>query len=384
MLSINDTISSNGSTTIQYDYYPLSQDRVSPTWNDPDDPETAQWMLTIGCMMRDIMHSFLVVGDFKVMQELDEVSQVLFYGFFKKDCGGEGVDENLDNLSPSSQEIMESKLETVDATTGAPLVSMLDINAVRDLVDDGVLSPRMDKMQKNDVWGQGEQTVETYDVSDINVEMCQLNLDKVDVLSATYLYSYIRGSEATVILDMLRGNAVKAKDTVEGLLVLIDKFCSTDLSVVKVIFLPRLFALLSCCSVSEDKRFANALLIKAEMWLAKAKEERTSDSIRAFYSAAKPSLPGIRHLHVSDSGEWMLMVVVALRLCGEGKWISAIEEFESAINEMKEINDKSLMYQIRLLLCWAFFMIGDITGFHVSTSDTMSNSLENNLIILMI
>ena len=58
------------------------------------------------------------------------------------------------------------------------------------------------------------------------------------------------------------------------------------------------------------------------------------------------------------------MVVVAMRLCGEGKWEGATEELESALLELKEINDKTSAFQVRILYAWALFLTGDIQGFH--------------------
>ena len=109
---------------------------------------------------------------------------------------------------------------------------------------------------------------------------------------------------------------------------------------------------------------ANRSLIQAELWLSKAKETDIDQAIAQYYGRARPVLGGLRECHADDTGEWVLMVVVAMRLCGEGKWEGAIEELESALLDLKEINDKTSAFQVRILYAWALFMTGDIQGFH--------------------
>jgi hypothetical protein len=86
--------------------------------------------------------------------------------------------------------------------------------------------------------------------------------------------------------------------------------------------------------------------IKAELWLSKAKEDAVAAAMSQYYVVQSSSRSDRnRSDDRVDNGEWLLMVVVAQRLCGEGKWEGACEEFESALKELKDINDKTTSFQ---------------------------------------
>ena len=185
-------------------------------------------------------------------------------------------------------------------------------------------------------------------------------------MRASYIHSFVRGQEALAIMHILRGNAFRALEMVEDAINIVHGACTEKerCHVLQAICFPRLYALRSCCYPLESKSLANRSLIQAELWLSKAKESSTKYAIAQYYGCDRPNLMGIRDLHTIDNGEWVLMVVVAMRLCGEGKWDGALEEFDGAIAELKEVNDKTALFQVRILYSWALFLMGDITGFH--------------------
>ena len=167
-------------------------------------------------------------------------------------------------------------------------------------------------------------------------------------------------------MHILRGNASKALEMVDDAINVVHGACTEKerCHVLQAICFPRLYALRSCCYPLESKSLSNRSLIQAELWLSKAKESSTKRAITQYYGCDRPFLMGLRELQAVDNGEWVLMVVVAMRLCGEGKWDGALEEFDGAIAELKEINDKTALFQVRILYSWALFLMGDITGFH--------------------
>ena len=189
---------------------------------------------------------------------------------------------------------------------------------------------------------------------------------RLKFVRASYLHSFVRGQEALAIMHILRGNAPKALEMVEDAINVVHGACTEKerCHVLQAICFPRLYALRSCCYPLESKSLSNRSLIQAELWLSKAKESSTKRAISQYYGCDRPLLMGVRDLHAIDNGEWVLMVVVAMRLCGEGKWDGALEEFDGAISELKEVNDKTALFQVRILYSWALFLMGDITGFH--------------------
>jgi hypothetical protein len=189
---------------------------------------------------------------------------------------------------------------------------------------------------------------------------------KAGFIRASYVHAYVRGQDALAVMYMLRGHAVKAMEVLDDSISVVNGMCTADepCHVLQAICLPRLYSLRSCCFDSDDKADVNRSLIEAELWLSKAKDDDTARAIDQYRRCVRPYTPGLGDWHLPDTGEWVLMVVVALRLCGQGMWEGALEEFEGAMAELKEINDKTVLFQVRILHAWALFMIGDISMFH--------------------
>ena len=199
----------------------------------------------------------------------------------------------------------------------------------------------------------------------LNSTLAGVNKWKATFIRSSFIHAYVRGQDALATMYMLRGNASKALEVLDDSINVINGACTAEepCHVLQAICLPRLYSLRSCCYASEENSLAKRSLIQAELWLSKSKDDDIVRAIGQYQSCSRPSLPGLGDWHAADTGEWVLMVVVALRLCGQGMWDGALEEFEGAMAELKEINDKTTLFQVRILHAWALFMIGDISMF---------------------
>ena len=296
------------------------------------------WLLTIGGIMRDMMCAFVKVGDLFLVSQLARSSEELLHAIVAKRVGA-------------------SEREDVD--TPALMRSYR-----------ALIRPRTGNQDANDFeTGTTESTVASFVLpllSNDALHSANLGGWLPEFVRISYVHVYVKGQEALAVMHILRGNAPAAFAILDDAISTVHGSCTPaqPCSILQAILLPRLYSLRSCCSPLEEKTKANRSLIKAELWLSKSKEDNIATAISQYHACVRPQLQGLGELHSDDNGEWVLMVVVAMRLCGEGKWDGAAEEFEGAMAELKEINDKTTLFQVRILHAWALFMMGDISGFH--------------------
>ena len=313
--------------------YEIGQ-RSLPNWNSNDDED---WLLTIASIMRDLMCAMVRLGSsVQLIEQLGKTSQVLLDGI---------ITRKSEPLDDEAHELLKSYKNHISATSPRP---SNDLNASE--------KRRVSKVMT-------ESVVEAFVLLPLDEK--DLETARPKFVRASLVHSFVRGQEALAVMHILRGNGRAALDILQDAIDVVRGAGEDDCSVLQVICFPRLFALRSCCySVFDGRTMANRSLIQAELWLSKAKENDIELAIAQYHGCARPVLTGLRECHANDTGEWVLMVVVAMRLCGEGKWEGAVEELESALLELKEINDKTTAFQVRILYVWALFMTGDVQGFH--------------------
>ena len=296
-------------------------------------------LLTIGGVMRDMMCAFVKVGDLFLVSQLAKSSEEILRGVLVERVGASSERDDMD--SPT---LMRSYRALTKSRAGNQDVDDFESGTTESIVASFVLP-----LLSNDA-----------------LRSANLGGWLPKFVRSSYIHVFVNGQEALAVMHILRGNAPAAFAVLDESINIVHGSCTPTepCHVLQAICLPRLYALRSCCSPLEGKARANRSLIKAELWLSKSKEDNVATAVSQYHACVRPRLQGLGDLHSEDNGEWVLMVVVALRLCGEGKWDGALEEFEGAMAELKEINDKTTLLQVRILHAWALFMMGDIAGFH--------------------
>ena len=181
---------------------------------------------------------------------------------------------------------------------------------------------------------------------------------------SVHVLSYVKGQEAIALWNILRA------DSPLGFLFITDAitavhYCEQQCNILHAICFPRLYALKSLCyPINPTSLVASEkCLDDAHSWLLKTKEKEIWENVEKFNELIQPNLPGLRDLHRADTGEWVVLTVTAMGLCGTGNWVGGMRGFLAAQNELKEINDGVSMFQIKVLHAWALLLSGDLLAF---------------------
>ena len=411
-------------------------DRSLPAWlaSDSRRDSNGSWLLSLGCIMSDLISSLVKLGEFRSVLSLYISSEKLLNLLIKRPA--------KHNCSPASR-IMEETSATIFTQSalrslqsafptgfiGSPLMALeqqsdsdtghdndsvimndleidfrsdadieIDVEVEVDDEDDvafgcsqrkrqtprslrmpsfhrSILSPTISKVFEDDAFDDTSTPQECDsprhhpdrdgDIASYALQLPELTPIKEHVLTSQIL-AYIRGQEAIASWNILRGNSAAGMLFTSDAIRIIYHTCRSECRILHVICLPRLLALKSLCyPISESTAAAPArCLADAHLWLIKSKESAMVENVERFHQTIQPQLPGLREMHKPDTGEWVVLTVKAVTLCGKGDWTAAEQCFVSAQLDLKEVNDNTTLYHVNMLEAWALFASGSLTNLH--------------------
>jgi len=352
--------------------YEHDDDGVDPPQWDEVSADNGQWLLRVGAVLCDMMVAMASVGDSWSVEMLSDHASSMLQGPSltrgEVPAAATGAGRNDQSLLGHFKALLDAgRSPRANSVNSLPIAD--DMGSSATPMFPALAGPAQ---AASDVPLTGARSaasvIESFSLPSLTAADVASSEDGdgwgAAFLRAAYVHSYIRGQEALAIVHIMRGNAAAALSAIDDALAVVHGTDGMKERVLLPICCPRLYALRSCCCPAESRSAANNSLIASELWLSKAKEPQVVAAVELFDTSALPALPGLRQWHTVDSGEWVLMVVVAMRLCGEGKWQGAVQEFDGAIAQLREINDKTLMMQVKVLYAWQQFLTGDVAGFH--------------------
>ena len=399
--------------------YPYNfSNKKLPDWSSVEGKsgKNDSWLLTIGCILRDLVCAMVKMGEFRVVLPLHKLSEDILHNTVhreprikrKKDATTVGDGSRNDTMTTQSES--GSELDIRAGNTGAQrLLNPADLNLDSDASSDisDVPSPVTDTMYLRSFLASNSMDSEKGNAGDSSLPQrsvrrsstakifldlptnhsvtisnySALLLDNtacVDHIFIVHILAYIRGYEALALWNILRGNPPLALQFINSAINALQRSESSCLVLYSLCF-GRLLALKSLCCSMESQSQADGVkcLEEALMWVKKSKERAVWGCIQHFNGSILPQLPGLKDLHRADTGEWVVLVVSALGLCGVGKWKEGGKLFYAAQIELKEINDRASLFQIKLLHAWALFMAGDLLTFHTMMQSITSHTKQN-------
>ena len=400
-------------------YFPYSFDeRESPLWSTSigSSNKCSQWLLSVGCIMRDLLSSMVKIGEFRSVLSLYISSEKLLAAAVKRPPGDSPADgitksdplnklnadltQSLRKMFPSPSKRLSLPLEALEVDSGSdsetetdrglhatvgglPVLCKRRGSSIRSALSGSVCSERGDETIENlssdcsrcgseaenenrEALHNGERSVPwVIDISAYSLPSLGPVTAAERVLT-THILAYIKGQEAIAIWNILRGNCSLAMLFVDDAISLIRHSCQTECGVLNLICLPRLLALKSLCYPLSHSNAASPAkcLSDALLWSNKAEEKPIAESVRRFHDSVQPHLPGLRQSHRPDSGKWVVLTVKAMSECSLGHWTAAAECFKAAQNELKDVNDKVTLFHVRMLEAWALFVTGNLSALH--------------------
>ena len=391
--------------------YPYNfSNKKLPDWSSAEGKSSKNnsWLLTIACIMRDLVCAMVKMGEFRVVLPLHKLSEDILHSIVhkerrrkrNKDAAAVGDRSRAGSFTNRSESGSELDKRT-DTTGDSKLLNPADLNPDSDASSDvsDVPSPVTDTMylrsflasnsmdsEKGNPGDHVHQPRAGKTISDLptnqpvtisNYSALLLdNTASVDHILTVHILSYIRGYEALALWNILRGNPPLALKFIDSAINALQRSESSCLVLYSLCF-GRLLALKSMCYPADSQMDGMKCLEEALMWVKKSKERSIWGCIQHFNGSILPQLPGLKDLHRADTGEWVVLVVSALGLCGVGKWKEGGKLFYAAQIELKEINDRASLFQIKLLHAWALFMVGDLLTFHTMMHSITSHTKQN-------
>ena len=191
-------------------------DRSLPSWSASTMRTDAEWLFTIGSIMRDVMWAQVKVGEWKFVEQLGAVSSVLLASFLTR------------------------KFEEEDI----PPVSAMDVRYPSTAATEAAVAA---------------YTLPMADESDADW--------RAFCVRASYIHSYVRGEEALAIMHILRGNAPAAMSVLDDGLAVVHgaSGAPSGCHVLHAVCLPRLYALRSICFPLKSRALANRALVQVHI-----------------------------------------------------------------------------------------------------------------------
>jgi hypothetical protein len=401
-------------------HFPYSFDeRESPQWSSSIGSNTkcSHWLLSIGCIMRDLLSSMVRIGEFRSVLSLYISSEKLLAVAVKRPAGNSPADgitksdplnklnadltQSLNKIFPSPSKRFSLPLEALEVDSGSdteteadrgpivevgvlPVLRRRRGSSVRSALSGSICSER-DEVYENHSSdcsrcgsGADNDTEKGESLKDGErsppwlIDISAYSLPSVGPIATaeriltTHILAYIRGQEAIAIWNILRGNCSLAMLFTDDAISLLRHSCQSECAVLNLISLPRLLALKSLCYPISDSNAASPAkcLSDAQLWSIKAEEKPIAECVKRYHESVQPHLPGLRQSHRPDSGKWIVLTVKAMSECSVGHWTAAAECFKAAQNELKDVNDKVTLYHVRMLEAWALFVTGDLSALH--------------------
>lgn len=426
--------------------YPYSfSNKKLPDWygDEGKNSRNDSWLLSIGCIMRDAVCAMVKIGEFRFVLSLHMLSEKILHSTvhrtsrrkmkkkatasvveerIKLGCGsGSGCDfegqprkavesrspnpvetnSNSDTSSNDSEEHVpvtnSMYLRYFFASSSADSTCMKHSISLRSLDDQDCRDEgdRPEEGKKGSLLLKERTSDSTTSKSPpdftashaISVNISNYNallLDNtvsVDHVAAVHILAYIRGHEALAVWNILRGNLPLALHFITGAIKALQN-CESSCYVLYSICYGRLLALKSLCCPAGCQKEAAGYLEEAQKWVKKTNERAVWGCVQHFNGSILPQLPGLKDLHRADSGEWVVLTVTALELCGTGKWEEGGNMFVSAQTEIKEINDRVTLFQIKLLHAWGLFLSGDLPTFHSMIHSITTHSKQSEELLI--
>jgi hypothetical protein len=414
-------------------HFPYSFDeREPPQWSTSisSNSQCSHWLLSIGCIMRDLLSSMVRIGEFRSVLSLYISSEKLLAVAVKRPPGHSPADgimksdqlnklnadltQSLNKVFPSPSKRLSLPLEALEVDSGSdtetetdrgPIVTVGGLpmlrrrrgSSVRSALSGSVCSERDEIFESHSSdcspCGSGadndneirEALADGESSPPWLIDISAYTLPSVGPIAAaeriltTHVLAYIRGQEAIAIWNILRGNSSLAMLFTDDAISLLRHSCQSECAVLNLISLPRLLALKSLCyPVSDANTFSAAkCLSDAQLWSIKAEEKIMAECVKRYHESVLPHLPGLRQSHRPDSGKWIVLTVKAMSECSVGHWTAAAECLKAAQNELKDVNDKVTLYHVRMLEAWALFVTGDLSGLHNKMRSIIQHSRQS-------